>query len=324
LVPVHSVTTLFAGPGVGKTLLALDFAFQAAACGKRVGIVEAEGAGTAFQVRLRRAREAAGGTLKGEVFVLFRPNDFSLAHSPDADALALEIAAHKLDLVVVDSLSALSDIDENDPREMRQLAEALERIKNQGGAAVLDLHHMTKEGWAPGQRPTLASLRGHGTLAARADAALALVPLEEIAGVVRFELWVLKQRDDQKIPPRAVEVLMTGPAAVVTSSPIDTSKPAAPKPSKGAQQLAAMMKEVTPIGEENAVSCNVVCNKIRKHKQTVLKAIKELTLVQNAELRQLPDERIYRVKAETPSDRGRYDRYTPELDLNGTEKEGGD
>lgn len=282
LLPAHSVTVLMSGPNVGKTFLGIDFAFQAAAAGKRVLLVEMEGAGSAFQERLRRAREAAGGApLAGEVRVIFRPLGFSLLHKADLDALVAE--ASGIDLVVLDSLSALAgDVDENDSKEMRRLAEALELLKNATGSAVLALHHMTKEAWAPGEKPTLRNMRGHGVLPGRADAALALVPQDAHAGLLRFELHVVKQRDDQKALPKIVEIIMTGDAAVVEMRDLDEVAEAAPRKRGGGMDAIVerlLSSVLVPVSAQGAKAGGPLLSELKIGRTEGFKALR--TLVAN-------------------------------------------
>lgn len=237
LLPAHSLTVLMSGPNVGKTFLALDFVFRIAARGLKVYIKEQEGSGSAFQTRLRRAREFHGKVASESVRVSFRRNDFSLLNRSDVDRLIERCQG--FDLIILDSLSALAgDVDENDSKQMRAVAEALARIQESTGAAVLALHHMTKDAWRDGEIPTLRNMRGHGVLPGRADCALALVPGEEMAGAVRFTIYVVKQRDDQRSPPRSTEVTLTGPAAIV-----EVEEPTRPG-CTAAELLASMISHI--------------------------------------------------------------------------------
>ncbi len=322
LVPAHGVTVPFGPPGVGKTLLVFDVVAQAAAAGKRTLIVEEEGSLHDCKERIRRAAAAAGldnATVRSRIELAWNTG-VSLLESGACRYLVKWAKDAGADIIVLDSISALSGgIDENDSVEMAAVAEMLHSLKAETGRAIIPLGHPTKDSWKEGHKPSLADLRGHGTLGGRVDAALELLPLECPAGLVRFALYSVKQRDAEKAAPRAFEILMTGEAATVTSGPLNGIT--APKlPSKSNQQLTEMMArvlEVAPVGEENAVSQNTIVGQIGKHKPTVLRAIKELTLLQEAEFHELSDRRVYRMKAKKPSDSGRYNRS----DANETEVE---
>lgn len=219
LMPAGSLTVMVSPPNAGKTLLAFDWAAQVAATGRKVLVVEEEGGMRSCQERLRRAAEAAD-LVNGKMDnVLVAWNSgLSLLEPKDVTMLINYIRANHVELVVLDSISALTrGLDENDSKDMTILAEMLHAIKAETGCAVLALHHTTKESWKPGQTPSLASSRGHGALAARVDSMLALVPLAQQSGTVKLELHNIKQRDAERAQPREVEIQMTGTAAIVSS-----------------------------------------------------------------------------------------------------------
>lgn len=223
LVPARGVTLMVSPPNAGKTLLALDYAAQAAAVGRKVLFIEEEGSLRGLQERVRRA-VAAAGLLNGKANLLeidWHPQ-FSLMDASKRQYLVALMEAKKAELVVLDSLAAVSPgSDENDPADMGLVSETLHWIHAETDSAVLALHHTTKETWKPGQTPNLASARGHGALMGRVDSALALVPLEASPGVVRFELYNVKQREAERARKRTLEVLMSGPAAIIRESDSD-------------------------------------------------------------------------------------------------------
>ena len=135
-----------------------------------------------------------------------------------AERVITQAKSHGANLIVFDSLSALCEgLDENDSAAMGALANRLHQIKVATGASLLVLHHMTKEGWKEGERPTLAHMRGHSTLAGRVDVAFAVVPAESSESEVAFDLWDLKQREEAKREkPRRCTVAMLGEAAIFT------------------------------------------------------------------------------------------------------------
>lgn len=81
----------------------------------------------------------------------------------DADALAELMIAHRIDLVVVDTLNrVMAGGDENSSADMGALIRHLDEIRTKTGAHVLVIHHGTKAG---NNGP-----RGHGSLIGAADA----------------------------------------------------------------------------------------------------------------------------------------------------------
>ena len=215
ILPAHEVTVLMAAPNAGKTFLALEMACQIAAgaarAGRRVFIVEEEGAASALQTRLRRALKASGAD----------PARIGLEWNSGISILerrgvqAIIDAAQGADLIILDSLAALTGgLDENDSAQQSLVAQALHEIKTQTGAAVLALHHMTKEAWKEGETPTLRHLRGHGTLAGRVDTVIALTAGASDREAVRFAVHVVKARDNAHVPARNFSVSMVGESAV--------------------------------------------------------------------------------------------------------------
>jgi len=205
-----------AAPNAGKTFFGLDVVVQvavkAAQQGLRVVIVEEEGTGYALQVRLSRALASVG--MQGSDLIRVSWNSGrSLLERADLDHLIADCAG--CELVMLDSLSALSGgIDENSSADMAAVAEALHELKSTTGSAVLALHHMTKAAWKEGETPRLEHMRGHGALPGRADAVIALVPLESDQDAVNFEVHCVKQRDGSKPKARKMSVAMTGSAAI--------------------------------------------------------------------------------------------------------------
>lgn len=303
----ESLTLMVSAPNVGKTFLAFDFAAQAVSAGRRVFVVEEEGSRRGLQTRLRRALEAAGVSEPS-------PTRFRVAFQSRFDLLNgkqmhfLEQALTFYDLIILDSLASLAPgIDENG-EEMGRVAESMKQLQAVTHASVLALHHSGKDAWRGG-RAHIANARGHSSLHARVDTILELRPIEKAAGVLRFELHCTKQREEDFFAPRACEVLMTGPAAVVTMDKLEPGSRAKP-PSAKAQYLNTMMHEVmkvVPVGEENAIAEKAIHDQIRRDVKAVKEAIKLLLL--KADLRQLGDFRMYRMKVgpeegRVPSDSG--------------------
>lgn len=228
MIPADSVSVIFAPPNAGKTFLALHICAEVAAAaskaGYRVAICEWEGTRKALQVRVRRACAAAGAD-PSRIMISHNPAR-CLTNAEDLAALAKE--CHGVDLILLDSLSAAvgDELDENDGVAQGAAAKALMVLRMAAECAVLALHHMTKAAWKPGEKPTLASLRGHSKLHGRIDTAIGLLPNDGDASVVRFELHVVKQRESEHGKPLRYEVSMQGLEATVTVEEIDTGEKA--------------------------------------------------------------------------------------------------
>lgn len=240
LLPANEVTVLMAAPNAGKTFLALEIACQVAAsaaqAGRRVFILEEEGAAHALQTRLRRALKASDAD-PAHIGLEWNTGLSILERRGVQDIVR---AGQGADLIILDSLAALTGgLDENDSAQQSLVAQALHEIKTQTGAAVLALHHMTKEAWKEGETPILRHLRGHGTLAGRVDTVLALTPGASDREAVRFTVHGVKARDNAHIKPRNFSVSMTGETAVIEIK----EKPADAVQSKAAMKFENMKSE---------------------------------------------------------------------------------
>lgn len=230
-----SLALVVAPPNAGKTLFALYLTVTVAMTGKRVLFIEEEGSERGFQTRVRRAVESVGGNLTGALDCVFKPR-LSLMH-PDT---RLFDEVREYDLTVIDSLARVSiGADENDAKDMGIIVNNLDRLRDSSGGSVVSLHHSGKGTWTPGRKPELSDSRGSGALAAGVDTILALVPLESPAGLVRFQLWMTKQREEAKATPSEVETLMTGPAAVVEVRELE-------RESESAAELLARLLPLIP------------------------------------------------------------------------------
>lgn len=303
-----AVAMLAGPPGSGKTLLGIDWCAQCVARGKRVFIAENEGSERALQQRLRRACASAGLSRLPEHFRYVR--NYGLPLSDGRRARQFGTALVGYDLVLLDSLASFwPGMNENDPEHMSLAAEGLKLICESSGATILAIGHTIKTAWKTGEKPSLADIRGHGSMHGRIDEAfIAIAEDHEAAGVVRLMLHTVKQRDTETVSPRAIEVTMTGDAATVTSTeqPWEKAKP----PSAASLRIQKMMElvlKVVPDNDAQAMSTNQVVDKIRKHKQTVSAAIKQLVL--DEKLGQLGDGRVYRMKGENPRDSGSLGRH---------------
>jgi hypothetical protein len=299
----ENIAILAGPPGAGKTLQAFDWCAKLVQSGKTVFIAENEGGLPAFQSRLRRSCTAAGIPVPPDRYSYERNLQLDLANFKQVKNFAK--ALEYTDLILLDSLAAFwPGLDENKPEHMGVVAEALKILCEISRAAILGIHHTTKAAWKPGERPSLADLRGHGTMAGRIDAAYIVKPMQCPGGLVRYELHVVKQRDGAWAQPQAVEVLMTGDAATVTMEPLQPG----PRGLSMAKQSGSRDREIEqqvllqlPEEEEKAISLNEICGLVRKAKPDVTQAVK--TLYHMGRIQQDYKGRYYRVKA-SPSDPG--------------------
>lgn len=281
LVPAEAVTVLMAAPNAGKTFFALDVvaqvAVRAAAAGATVWIVEEEGTGAALQWRLSRALASVGIDLRHEAALRIHVSWNTGRNLLDVQHLAL-LAAECVgaELIMLDSLSALfGGVDENSSEDMAKVANSLHSLKVNTGSAVMALHHMAKAAWKEGETPRLEHMRGHGSLPGRADAVLALVPLESDEEEVRFELHCVKQRDGSKPRPRRCSVTMKGPIANMAIE----DKEAAPRVALTAKMQAIEMDVLSKIPViAPGVSKTFLENTIHGHRaQEIRRAVDRLT-----------------------------------------------
>jgi hypothetical protein len=170
-IPERSFTVMFGEAGVGKTFLALDIACCIATgrdswCGQRVTsagpvvYVSAEGS-WGLGSRLRSWQTQHGlDDLDG---MWFYNDPVDLVDTGRASAFASQIAKHKPELVVIDTLArCLVGGDENSSKDMGLAVRSIDIIREVADCAVLVLHHPTKT-----QKKTE---RGSGALKGAADA----------------------------------------------------------------------------------------------------------------------------------------------------------
>lgn len=304
-----AVALLAGPPGAGKTLLAIDWCAQCVASGKKVFIAENEGGERALQERLRRACWAAGLVELPEHFRYVRNYGLPIAEVHRAREFGKSLEGY--DLILLDSLGSFwPGMNENDPEHMSLAAEGLKLICESSGATTIGIGHTVKTAWKPGEKPSLGDIRGHGSMHGRIDQAFIAIPEEEAkAGVVRLTLHTVKQRDTEMASPRAMEITMTGDAATVTSTeqPWEKSKPQSAASVRIQKMMEVVLKAV-PDDDAQAMSTNQIVDKLRKHKQTVSAAIKQLVI--DEKLGQLGDGRVYRMKGDNPRDSGSLDRYS--------------
>jgi len=321
----QAIAVLAGPPNVGKTLLGIDWCAQAVAAGKRVFVGQNEGGLRGLQDRLRRACAAAGIADPPDRFTYRRNMDVALSDLRAIKDMATELANH--DLLFLDSLSSFwPGLNENDPQHMSMVAEALKILTEYSGASTLGNHHTTKATWKPGEKPSLADIRGHGALAGRIDAAFICVPPKDrAAGLVRFDLHVVKQRDEDWAPPKACEVLMTGPAAIVEYKDIQ-NRTEGKAPSKADVREASLVTEILKVCTDVASSANEVYRRLLNgtpdqrrlggHKPDTMKAIKEC--VRNGKLQAHESGGVFKPVPEKPNGSSRFNRFNENQNRTGS------
>lgn len=261
---------LFGPPNSGKTFFAYEMAVQAAKAGFKVRIYQAEGSAFHLQKRLRRAVAAVLGVPKGSIVASWNcPIDLG-----DEEHIAqLNAKIKGYDLCIVDSMAAFSGGVSENEEEWGQISNNLAWLRIRSRCAVLAIHHSVKASWGPGDKPSLASLRGSGTLAGRADVAIACVPGREEDGFLNFELHDLKERDAGKSKPRDCTVAMNGPAAIFSFKDVE-----------GVEERKAMAMDnlmldvlafVRDAGEEGC-SINQVCKSVKGKDSRIRDALQTL------------------------------------------------
>jgi hypothetical protein len=291
----HSIAALVAPPSIGKTLLAFFIAAQVAASGKRVAIIEEEGGKRGFQKRIDRAMRATGK--QENIFYSFKPR-IHLMNKSDILALCVELAGY--DLIVIDSLARVTTgVEENDAKEMGQIVESMDIVRERSGATVLSIHHTGKSKWKPGEVPALSDGRGSSALVAGLDTVLALAPvLKQTPGMVSFELHITKQRDeDTQVPPRLVTIAMTGPVAEVTMEETERNSQPSPSEIRLAQLIPLVLAEI-PEPPAAAVSREEIQNELGRRPSDIRAAVN--ALIDQRKVKELSRKRLIRIPSNRP------------------------
>lgn len=285
---VGTIAALVAPPNIGKTLLAFWLATQVKG---RVAIIEEEGGKRGFRKRIERAMAAAGNPTN--IDYSFKPR-ISLMNQTDVRALAAELKGYAL--VIIDSFARVTTgIEENDTTEVGLIIAALDYIREESGSTSLSLHHTGKSKWKPGEVPHLADGRGSSALAAGLDTVLALAPVEDVEpGVVKFELHITKQRDeDNQVPPRLVRIAMTGPSADVTMEEIQKHGRGPTPTEVRVAQLLPLVFAAIPEPPAAAITREMLQDTLGKRAADVRMAVAKL--VDQKKVKELSRKRLIRV-----------------------------
>lgn len=177
------VGCIFGAPGAGKSLIAPRVAFAVASghpifgrrtrAGKVFYVAAEDEHGMAL--RLKALRQLLGDEATENLRLAGCPHGLN-KDSPDFARLLGAVAKERPALIVIDTLAmAFPGLDENDARSMGNVVHAARQLAK-GGAAVLLIHHDTKEG--------SSTPRGHSVLNGALDMAVHVKPKDE-AGIIR-------------------------------------------------------------------------------------------------------------------------------------------
>lgn len=155
-IPKGGLVMLYGRSGAGKSFLALDWAAQVAKHGKVLYLVT-EGQG-GFPQRIA-AWEAFHARPMGQM-ILFGFQAVNLLDEHQADELLTRLVHLQPALVVFDTLvNCTPGADENSTKDMGRAMQVCQRMVKESGAAVLLVHHKTKNGeWERGSTVLRAAM----------------------------------------------------------------------------------------------------------------------------------------------------------------------
>lgn len=188
IIPAEAVTLITAAAGVGKTFLALAVAGGVASGGEILGR------------RCKRMPVLYLDRENGSSIVRTRLEDMGVSENPDLhiwgmwcgdppgpDAVpVIDFARRAKPLIIVDSLVAFNQANEQDATETRRFMHSLRRLASDG-ATVLVLHHT-------GKAKTSKDYRGSSDLPAAVDAAYVLERSGDSEGLDHLTLRCFKMR----------------------------------------------------------------------------------------------------------------------------------
>ena len=183
IVPTPSLVALYGPPKAGKSFVAIDLALSVATGRKWLGHEVKQGPvlyivaeGQAGVIVRQESWSEYHGTTDHDVY--WHPGSVNLFSLEQSSALAELAAELHPALVVVDTLARCSaGADEISTKDMGQIVEAADRIRDASGATVLIVHHSGKD--------ASKGLRGSTALYGAVDAVLKVTGSE---GRVRLEV----------------------------------------------------------------------------------------------------------------------------------------
>lgn len=183
--PVQGIAFIYAASGVGKTLFAMNVAYAIAGGGeflkfkapapRKVLYIDGEMAYSQVLTRYREIVKQQGALEFPENWLLFTPDKFLPHRLPKIctvegqDLYVKYFLNNKVDVVVFDNLSMLSDIDENKSNEWKIVQDWLLKLRAMG-LSVIVIHHAGKD---------KSGYRGTSRMLDAADSALSLQAIDQ-------------------------------------------------------------------------------------------------------------------------------------------------
>lgn len=211
----NNTVILYGAPGVGKSFLALHWAWCVASGlawqGRDVrrGLVvyiAAEGV-SGMGARLRALRQAWGGDPEDRL--VFYPRAVDLSNSAAVDQVVEWVAGHEVDLVVFDTLarSTGADTEENSASSMQNIVRGMDRIREaHEGCTTMAVHHSGHNG----------KMRGSTAVNGSADSAIAFEE-DDSTGALTARHTKRKEGPEGVIVTDLVLVPVEGTGSVVLS-----------------------------------------------------------------------------------------------------------
>ncbi len=180
----RTLTLIGAKPGVGKSWLSEDLAIAVCTARPwlghhieipgRVLYIDAENGDDTALERLQQLG-ATSASLGGRLHYV--TTDTSLADATGAARLAATIAAHRPDLVIIDTLASVAPAAEKDTEASSAFLGAVWHHARSAGAAMVLLHHLRKSLQGAPRDDNLDAFRGAGHLTGATHRAWILEPL---------------------------------------------------------------------------------------------------------------------------------------------------
>jgi len=139
-------------------------------------------------------------------------------------------------------------------------------------------------------------------MAGRIDAAFIIVPCERVPKVVRFELHVVKQRDEDWTRPQWMEVAMDGPGATIRTDSVAPPISGRKKTEKGVEEAVQLLLKHAdvPTMAAKAIAAGAMAKLLKCRRKNVIEAVKLLHKQELfAMLPQKPFPLYYRIPGDT-------------------------
>ena len=154
LLPAQGIWFVGGEPKVGKSLLVANLALALAAGSNRIGfsipaprrvlVCQFELPLPQFVSRLLIMRRALGAAADHHLLIDTRATGHLLSAPQGLNHFVLAARAAAAEVIVLDPLYSTHDQDENDTRAMAALCQALLRLRDATGAALIVIHHVRK------------------------------------------------------------------------------------------------------------------------------------------------------------------------------------